>query len=173
MRIDTSDLRVRWQDKDNEGTDLPQLCQIFSAAFPLETWTAADFIRFRKKEDANNVIKVLTQHPADGDLIYGGLMYTVTPELVRIRRIVIAEPFRLHGFGRYLMSFLIGHRSGIRRRKFLATLSEYDETSQLFFRALGFRVSKTGGIKKVEGKPDRYQFTFLKQTEPARLVCTS
>lgn len=157
MHIDEGRLIVRWQDQPD---DLPQLATLFNTAFPKREWTAAHFARFSLRRRKNNVIKLLVGHPKDANAgkVYAAVLYSVGPDAVRVRYVVVHPDYRRKGMGRYLMSFLTGERSGIRRRRFLAKFPDALQ-AQVFFRALGFRA--------VAVRPGKFRFQLLKRTAVA------
>jgi GNAT superfamily N-acetyltransferase len=160
-------LCVRWADRPG---DLVQLEFLLHRGFPDEAWTEDDLRRFRRKQDRNNVVKVLSgaDDEPDADNVFGGLLYTVEPTKVRVRRIVIAEEYRGRGYGAFLLNTLIGPRSAVRRRFYEARVPEEETGAHLFFGSAGFRVPRIGGIlhpsraEEKQGAKPRYLFTFQK-----------
>lgn len=147
MVTDVGALEVRWVDPDRHPADLPQLVWLFRDAYPDQNWAQDDFLRFTRNRTANNVIKLLVGGPDDQnpDRVYAANLYSVEPNLVRCRRAAVDPDFRRRGLGTYLLSFLIGPRSAVRRRRFVAKVGEYDVAGQCFARSLGFKVP-AGGI---------------------------
>ena len=146
-------LQVRWQDREHPH-DLPQLEDLFHDCFPGESWTEKDFVKFRQNQAHNNTIKVLVGHPDDAnrDTLYGAVLYTVGPLAVRVRRVAVAAPYRRRMYGSFLMSFLVGRRSGFRRKTYTAHVPEDNLAAQCFFRSLKFTGPEDGRAVAVNGR---------------------
>lgn len=124
-------LKVRWYKEE----DLPRLAEIHAECFPKEHWTVNDFRRFTRKR--NNTLKVLADQNGE---VFGILLYTLTNEECRIRRIAVPEAYRRNGYGTHLVHSLTGPQSPIRRKLFTARVRGDNVAGLLFFRdnKLGF-----------------------------------
>lgn len=149
-------LRLRWVEPE----DLPQLVDLHRACVPREAWTAEDFYKFiGNHSDRVNVVKALVD--AEG-VVHGSLLYTVSADEVRIRRINVWPDNRREGIGTFMLESLIGPRSPVRQPLITAKVDNRNATAQVFFYARGFREDES-----VEEKGHK-RYEFVKQ--PALLT---
>ncbi len=162
MTTAESSLTLRWMSND----DVPQLIVLYKECFPLEFWLAKDFNKFmQNKSNRNNVVKSLVD---DSGVVRGSLMYTLESDSCRIRRIAVPENDRHKGHATTMMNTLVGPRSPVRRKLFVARVRENNLPAQLFFKtALGFSFNpKRERERDEEQKVDYFEFTFVKTNVP-------
>lgn len=133
-------LVVRWQERPE---DLPRLEELFAACFPKRLWSEEFFHQFKWCQEANNCIKVLVNEYPDGSEdseLLGAYLYTCEQTVVRLKWVAVHPAWRRRGIGAYMLSFLIGTRSGVRRKLFTADVAIDDVAAQMFFKSQGFKV---------------------------------
>lgn len=161
--------KVRWYKEE----DLPRLAEIHAECFPKEHWTVNDFRRFTRKVERKNTLKVLANQDDD---VFGTLLYTLTDDECRIRRVAVPEEYRRNGYGTHLVHSLTGPQSPIRRRVFTARIRADNVAALLFFRdnKLGFEFDPEAPRHIYRDGMEGYTFRYHKpQRRPSILLNTA
>lgn len=132
MIISEGRLCLRWVSE----TDTDQLVDLLRACLGREGWTRADLTKFMNSPARRNVIKVLTD---DRAVVYGTLMYSLTPWLARVRRVAVWPDYRRRGLGAFMVNALVSARSPLKQPVVTAKVKAGDEPARLFFEGgMGF-----------------------------------
>ena len=154
MTIAEGRLSLAWL----KPADLSQLKDLHRCCYPTEKWTVNDFNRFQQKEGRTNVVKVLKD---DEGVVYASLLYTLEPDLCRLRRVAVWPDYRRRGLARFMANSLCGQYSPIRRKKFAARVLETNSAAQMFLsQGMGFIFDATRPREKNEAGLDYYEFRF-------------
>jgi len=161
-------LKVRWYEEH----ELQRLSEIHADCFPKEQWTPHDFRRFVRKVGRKNLLKVLANEAGE---VFGTLLYTLTDEECRVRRVAVAEEYRRNGFGTHLIHSLTGPQSPIRRRVFTARVRADNVPGLLFFRdnSLGFQFDPEAPRHTYRDGMEGYLFTFHKPVRTPSLFAAA
>lgn len=138
--------------------DLSQLRDLHRCCYGSEKWTANDFTRFQQKEGRTNVVKVLKD---EAGVVYASLLYTLEPDLCRLRRVAVWPDYRRRGLARFMVNSLCGLHSPVRRKKFAARVLETNIGAQLFLsQSMGFTFDAKKPRTKNEAGLEFYEFDF-------------
>jgi predicted GNAT family acetyltransferase len=147
-------LNLTWLNQ----ADLQQLRDLYRCTYASEKWTVNDFNRFQHKEGRTNVLKVLKDE--DG-VVYASLMYTLEPDVCRIRRVAVWPDYRRRGLARFMVNSLCGPYSPIRRKKFVTRVLETNTTAQMFLsQGMGFVFDAKKQREKNDTGLEYYEFGF-------------
>lgn len=138
--------------------DLSQLRDLHRCCYSGEKWTVADFNRFQHKEGRTNVVKVLKD---ESGVVYASLLYTLEPDLCRLRRIAVWPDYRRQGLARFMVNSLCSVHSPVRRKKFTARVLETNTAAQMFLsQGMGFEFDAKRPREKNEAGLCYYEFDF-------------
>ncbi len=165
MIVDNKELRVKWYEPKKHAKGLVNL---HKDCFPNEQWKKNDFAAFVNKQGKNNVLKVLED---EAGAVCGSLLYTLTKESCIIRRVAVEASLRRRGLGTYMIHGLVGPRSPIRRRTFIARVRDSNYPAQAMFHSkFKFAFDPKAPRQKL-GEEDTYVFTLQKAVPEEVEVC--
>lgn len=118
------------------------------------------------EKDLDKMIKkssVVIQVAESDEKMLGFMAYEVSRvSKIKMLHLLVDEPYRRKGVGRYLVDLLASKLQG-RRNKVETYVSEYNLNAQLFLRSMGFKAVSSSDS---EGGASEYKFVY-KMPEPA------
>lgn len=117
---------IRWAER----RDYAEIVEILCECFPNENWTIDDLYCFSGTK--GNVIKGVFDMD---NAVYAVLLYTISPELCRIRRIAVVPEQRRQGYAGQLLQSIYNL---VQREQIVARVRESNKAAALLFRQLGY-----------------------------------
>lgn len=150
-------LNVRWMLR----RDMEQVLRIEREAFEFP-WNESDFVRVLRQRNCIGMVAANRSEDREdcGKEVFGFMVYELLARRIVVLNLAVDPCHCRGGIGRAMIEKLQAKLSPRRRASIVVEIRERNLPAQLFFRALGFRVTKITRGRFRDTPEDCYVFVY-------------